>query len=95
MTTHTIKLTEAEYLALERSARSSGLSVRAYLSQLITRARSQDAEASDSPQTNRWARLSERVRRDPPLHGAGEFVLESTRRLREDFALTRDDIEAP
>jgi hypothetical protein len=89
VTTHTIKLTEAEYRALERSAQSSGLSVRAYLRQLITRARSQEAEASGGAQSSRWARLSERVRRDPPLRGAGELVLESTRRLREDFALTR------
>lgn len=93
MASHTIELEDPEYEYLKRSAHAAGMSVPAFLKQLIGIRRRDDAEAM--PKTSRWAQLSERVRRDPPLRGAGTYVSECSRDFREDFAVTRDDVEQP
>ncbi len=90
MATHTIELDDAEYRALERSAAAAGLSIRGFLRSLITGSR---FETSGAAGASRWARLSQRVRNDPPLRDVGDYVRASSRSLREDFALTRDDLE--
>ena len=95
MTSHTIELDQADYEALERSARLAGLSVRAFLKSLLAKASSQEVELPRDAPPSRWALLSQKVRRDPPLRGAGEYVRQSSQAFREDFALTRDDLRRP
>ena len=93
MASHTIELDDADFKALEAAARAAGLTVRGFLKSLISRARGEGAEVAAGTRPSRWAQLSQRVQSDPPLRGAGEYVRECSRALREDFALTRDDLE--
>jgi len=39
---------------------------------------------------SRWAELSERIHKNPPLSGAGDYVLEYFQEFREDFAFEHD-----
>lgn len=91
MASHTIELDDTDFKALEASARAAGLTVRGFLKTLISRTRSEAAKVADDARPSRWAQPSQRVRSDPPLRGAGEYVRECSRAVREDFALTRDD----
>ncbi len=93
MASHTIELDDTDFKALEAAARAAGLTVRGFLKTLISRTRSEGAKAAGDARPSRWAQLSQRVRSDPPLRGAGGYVRECSRALREDFALTRDDVE--
>ena len=43
------------------------------------------------PKKSRWAEISERIQKDPPLRGAGEYVRQVSKEFREDFALTHDE----
>lgn len=71
MISHTIELDQADYEALERSARLAGLSVRAFLKGLLAKMPSLAVELRRDSKPSRWALLSQRVRRDPPLRGVG------------------------
>jgi len=84
MASHTIELDAGEYEILERSANVAGLSVPVFLKQLIGKLRYPPEPVRTR---SRWAALSERVRREPPLRGAGDYVLECSHVFREDFAL--------
>lgn len=39
---------------------------------------------------SRWARFSERIRKNPPLSGAGDYVRECSREFRDEFAFKHD-----
>ena len=92
MSSHTIEVDQADYEILERSARLAGLSVRAFVKSLLAKVSNQEVESGRDASASRWALLSQKVRRDPPLRGAGDYVRQSSRAFREDFALTRDDL---
>ena len=47
-------------------------------------------EDSESCDRSRWARFSERIRKNPPLSGAGDYVRECSREFRDEFAFGHD-----
>ncbi|MCP4107765.1 MAG: hypothetical protein GY749_19835 [Desulfobacteraceae bacterium] len=60
-----------------------------------TKAKLDESEESLSEQPvirkkGRWAEFSERVRKNPPLSGAGDCVRKYSEELREDFAFRHD-----
>jgi hypothetical protein len=88
---HTIQLDDADYEKLARGAAGAGLSVSAFLKQLLSKVTGSTEEAQSEP--SRWAQLSERVRQDPPLSGTSGLVQAHGRAFRDEFALTSDDYE--
>ncbi len=40
---------------------------------------------------SRWVHVSERIRNNPPLRGAGEYVRNCSKEFREDFALNHSE----
>lgn len=96
----TVDIEETDYKYLERAAKSSGLTIQLFLKQLITQQQLFDQEESQKKlitpekithKKSRWAELSERIQKDPPLRGAGEYVRQVSKEFREDFALTHDE----
>ncbi|MCP4405571.1 MAG: hypothetical protein GY801_50740 [bacterium] len=96
----TIDIEETDYKYLERAAKSSGVTVQLFLKQLITRQQRFDPKGyqeelispeETKPKKSRWAELSERIRKDPPLTEAGEYVRQTSKEFREDFALSHDE----
>jgi hypothetical protein len=51
---------------------------------------SQKETDPESLKKSRWARFSERIRKNPPLTGAGEYVRECSREFRDEFAFKHD-----
>ncbi len=86
---HTIQLEQTDYEYLEQAARDAGTSVQALLKQLIARQQHADTQQAPASQPSsrqpksRWARLSERIRQNPPLHGVGEYVRECSQELMD------------
>jgi hypothetical protein len=96
----TVDIEETDYKYLERAAKSSGVTIQLFLKQLITRQQLFDQEKSQRKQIpteettsgkSRWAKLSERIQKDPPLKGAGDYVRQASKEFREDFALSHDE----
>ena len=50
-------------------------------------------DSGREPGKSRWARFSEEIRANPSLSGAGDFVQQCSAELREDFALTKADLD--
>jgi uncharacterized protein HemY len=40
---------------------------------------------------SRWARLSEEIKKNPPLRGLGDYVRSCSKEFREDFALNHEE----
>lgn len=91
---HALEIDETDYQALEKSAHKAGISVSELLKRLIDQHRALMDEAR--PRTpGRWARVSERIRRNPPLQGASEYIYSTSLEMREDFSVTEDDKPKP
>lgn len=98
MALHSIQIEETDYEYLKRSAGAAGISIETFMKQLIAEQQRLTPRATGEPspdqepsqRRSRWARFSEQVRKNPPLHGVGEYVRECSREFREDFALTQD-----
>ncbi len=95
MTTHMVELEDADYQYLEKSANVAGISVQELIKDILSKQRNADNEVVSShekkkPLKSRWAKFSERIRKNPPLRGAGEYVRECSREFREDFAFKHD-----
>jgi len=93
MSQHVIELDPRDYEYLQNGARALGMSVQAFLKRLIDRERLDESSTSKAGHTSRWARFSEDIKKDPPLRGAGDLVRHYARELREDFAITSDDLD--
>lgn len=99
---HTIQIEDPEYRYLEQRAKAAGLSIQLFLKQLITGqqiAEKQQGHERHKPEhistkKSRWAQCSERIRRNPPLRGAGEFVRQCSKEFREDFTFRHDEGES-
>ena len=93
----TVDIEETDYKYLEIAAKSSGVTIQLFLKQLITRQqrfdqkRYQEEFEEAKPKKSRWAEISERIQKDPPLRGAGEYVRQASKEFREDFALSHDE----
>lgn len=93
-----IEVEEADYRYLERPAKTEGTSVPTILKRMIAgmRAAAAPSPKPGSPDSeplaeSRWARISQRIQKDPPLDGAGDFVRACSKEFREDFSLSRDE----
>ncbi len=95
----TIEIEDRDYQDLERAAKNAGVTIQLFLKQLITKQQVADKDTShkmlDSKQgkrkKSRWALFSERIRKNPPLRGAGEYVRQCSKEFREDFAFKHDE----
>ncbi len=98
MPQHTIEIEETDYRYLEQAARYMGISVKDMLRKMIEKQRLNDKQQSDNleksesvyDKQSRWAEISRRIRRKPPLRGAGDYVRECTKEFRDDFLLRHD-----
>ncbi len=98
MLKHTVKIEDADYRYLEQDARFLGISVEEMLSKMIEKQRLIDHQKPDkfgNPESiydkqSRWAGISRRIRRKPPLRGAGDYVRECAKEFRDDFSLGTD-----
>lgn len=91
----TIKVEESDYRYIEKSAVSFGISVHDMLSKILEKQRIIDKKLHDIPEIeykkkSRWVAISERIKKDPPLRGAGDYVKESSREFRENFSFKHD-----
>lgn len=99
MVYYTIQIEETDYRYLEHKAKAAGLSIQLFLKQLITRQqlheqgelRETNKEDQVAPQKSRWAQCSERIRKNPPLRGAGEYVRQCSQEFRQDFIFKHDE----
>jgi len=93
---HTIQIGETHYRWLVEAAHTEGLSVNDFVMRMIEKQRFVDESvpAKDiNPEfhkKSRWAELSERIRKKPPLSGAGDYVWKCAKEFREDFAFHHD-----
>ena len=92
---HEIKLEDSDYKYLQKSARVAGLSIEEYLQQIIQneqllkiRLRKQQNTGTDK---SRWAKLSEKIRKDPPLRGAGDYVSKMGEDFKNEFSFKHDE----
>ncbi len=98
MLKHTIKIDDTDYRYLEQAALLLEISVKDMLSKIIEKQRLTDKQKSDKlgksksvyDKQRRWAEISHRIRRDPPLRGAGAFVRKCGEEFRDDFSLKHD-----
>ncbi|MDM8525059.1 hypothetical protein QUF80_16940 [Desulfococcaceae bacterium HSG8] len=63
-----------------------------FISTLVKQALENRRSEGDSEEQggSRWARFSERIRKNPPLSGAGDYVRECSREFRGEFAFRHD-----
>ena len=96
----TVDIEETDYQYLEQAAQSAGVTIQSFLKHLISRQHLVVQEDSQEKRIqleqphrkkSRWAQLSERIRQDPPLRGAGDYVRECSKEFRDDFALHHDE----
>ncbi|MGE0083355.1 MAG: hypothetical protein AB7S75_02940 [Desulfococcaceae bacterium] len=98
MSYRTVKIQEADYRYLEQTALLLGTTVQEMLGNLIKKQKIIEMERTEGPKSSesvsdrksRWAEISARIRKNPPLSGAGDFVRESAKELREDFSFRHD-----
>jgi len=98
MPQYTVKIEETDYRHLEQVAQFLGISVKDTLSKMIEEQRYLNKQKSgklkksesvyDKP--SRWAKISHRIRKKPPLRGAGDYVRECSKEFRNDFSLRHD-----
>ena len=95
---HTIKIEDSDYQHLEKSAQIAGLTIEEFLKKLITEHQTLKREISHkqlkkysrTQSKNRWVLLSEKIRRNPPLKGAGDYVRKSINEFKNDFEFNHD-----
>ncbi len=90
-----IELEDADYQYLEKSANIAGVSVQALIKDILSKRRNADNGVDLNSEKvkqkkSRWASFSERIRQNPPLRGAGDYVRKSSKEFREDFAFKHD-----
>jgi len=98
MLRHTIKIEEKAYRYLEQDARFLGISIEEALSKIIEKQIFTENQTSDKcgnsesvyVQKSRWAQISRRIRKNPPLRGVGDYVRECSKEFRGDFSLGHD-----
>ncbi len=76
MTTHMIELEDAEYQYLEKSANIAGVSIQEIIKDILSKQRNTENKVvlnpkKKKPVKGRWAKFSERIRKNPPLRGSG------------------------
>jgi hypothetical protein len=92
---HEIKIEDSDYKYLEKSARIAGLSIEEYLRQIIqhqqTFKKTLTNPQSARTKKSRWAKLSEKIRKNPPLRGAGDYVSKMSKDFRNEFSFRHDE----
>jgi len=98
MSYHTVKIEEAHYRYLEQAAVCWKTNVQDILSKIIEKQKLENSQIPQEPKSSepvchkksRWTEISARIRKNPPLNGAGDFVRESAKEFREDFSFRHD-----
>lgn len=94
MPTHMIELEDADYQYLRKSANMAGVSVQTLIKNMLSMQRQADngreLDSEKVQKKSRWASFSERIRKNPPLRGAGEYVRKCSKEFREDFVFKHD-----
>ena len=95
MVYHEIKIEDSDYKYLKKSAKIAGLDIEKYLKQLILNQQNSKTKVTtekiSEPGKSRWAKLSEKIRQNPPLRGAGEYLFQSTENFKKEFSFKHDE----
>ncbi|RLC05640.1 MAG: hypothetical protein DRI57_27405 [Deltaproteobacteria bacterium] len=93
----TIEIEDSDYQYLRKSAIASGMTIPSFLRMIISEKCASDDKVFDDisvsegqKQRGRWAKFSERIRQNPPLGNAGDYVRDCSKEFREDFVFRHD-----
>ncbi|OQX01494.1 MAG: hypothetical protein BWK80_59835 [Desulfobacteraceae bacterium IS3] len=87
-----VEIEETDYQYLEKYAHTGGITIQYLIRQLIANhQRDENTDENAHHKKSRWAEFSERIRKNPPLSGSGDYLHNCSQEFREDFEFGHEE----